>query len=184
MTTTNQPNGQDLDLAGAVDEMEIPLSCGGPLCSPRHHHPLCKLAATPAQALYPRMPDGTRPTLSDEITFNTPIDYEGGENGDEARYIVTAAQLERLNRIEDFARAIIREREAALAGAKQPFTVVGFYPDTREFPVHHVESTNAYDAGVQAELDTAGGMSAVAVFAGHLDELFEAAARLSTADKE
>ena len=31
-----------------TDEMGIPLSCGGPLCSPGDHHPLCKLSWTKA----------------------------------------------------------------------------------------------------------------------------------------
>jgi hypothetical protein len=34
-----------LDDMDAVNSMGIPLSCGKPLCSPKNHHPLCKLAA-------------------------------------------------------------------------------------------------------------------------------------------
>lgn len=68
---------------------------------------------------------------------------------------------------------LANDRAAAVLQEKRPFTVVGFYPDTGEFPVHHAQAVDAYEAVVQVELDTAGAMTAIAVFAGHLQELSE-----------
>ncbi len=111
-------------------------------------------------------------TLAQEIRGNTPIDYEGGEHGGEPRWLVTEAQMDYLDRIEAVAIAATLKKPDEPAGQqKHPFTVVGFYPATQEFPIHHVQAKDGYEASAQAELDTAGDMTAVAVFAGHLDEL-------------
>lgn len=68
----------------------------------------CDLFAVPQPAepvkvpsdLYPPMPDRSKWTLREEITSSTPIDHEGGPDGNETRYIITAAQLDRLDQIE------------------------------------------------------------------------------------
>jgi hypothetical protein len=39
---------QSAERGEPVDSMGMPLSCGKPLCAPRDHHPLCKLATPPA----------------------------------------------------------------------------------------------------------------------------------------
>ena len=132
-----------------TDSMGIPLSCGGPLCTPKDHHPYCKLAAAP-KAAPAELPDAVAHyggVFTDEQLGMKPAPLQQGEYLPLPEPAIKACHCYSTNQVRE---AIDADRAAR--GAEQAAPAE---PDMRSVALAAGAYTTAYSMLTHAKVHNA-----------------------------